>query len=53
MTITSIDTDLATLTLVMHSAFDAPVEQVWQIWADPYRNVVVGSPNRGSCGVLR
>ena len=35
MTVTAVHTDLDTLTLTLHADFDAPVEQVWQLWADP------------------
>jgi uncharacterized protein YndB with AHSA1/START domain len=35
MTVTSLDTDLDTLTLTLVADFDAPAEQVWQLWADP------------------
>jgi uncharacterized protein YndB with AHSA1/START domain len=30
-----IDKDLANLTLTVTARFDAPVERVWQVWADP------------------
>ena len=35
MTVTSIDKDLDELTLTLIADFDAPVERVWQLWADP------------------
>ena len=35
MTVTSIDKDLDELTLTLTADFDAPVERVWQLWADP------------------
>jgi uncharacterized protein YndB with AHSA1/START domain len=35
MTITDVKKDPATLTLVVTAEFDAPVERVWQLWADP------------------
>ena len=35
MTVTSVDTDLDTLTLTLIADFTAPIEQVWQLWADP------------------
>ena len=35
MTVTSVDKDLASLTLTVVAHFDAPVERVWQLWADP------------------
>jgi uncharacterized protein YndB with AHSA1/START domain len=35
MSVTSIEKDFETLTLTMIADFDAPVERVWQLWADP------------------
>ena len=35
MSVTSIDKDFDTLTLTLVADFDAPVERVWQLWADP------------------
>jgi uncharacterized protein YndB with AHSA1/START domain len=35
MTVTSVDKDLENLTLTVTADFDAPVEKVWQLWADP------------------
>jgi uncharacterized protein YndB with AHSA1/START domain len=35
MTVTSIVKDLDNLTLTLVAEFDAPVERVWQLWADP------------------
>jgi uncharacterized protein YndB with AHSA1/START domain len=35
MTVTSIQKDPATLTMSVTAAFDAPVDDVWQVWADP------------------
>jgi uncharacterized protein YndB with AHSA1/START domain len=35
MTVTSLDTDLDSLTLTLVADFDAPIERVWQLWADP------------------
>ncbi|MBC9726642.1 SRPBCC domain-containing protein [Streptomyces sp. TRM68367] len=35
MSITSVDQDLDNLTLTLIADFAAPVEQVWQLWADP------------------
>lgn len=35
MTVTRIDKDPAAATMTVHAAFDAPVERVWQLWADP------------------
>ncbi len=35
MSVTSIDKDLDSLTLTLIADFDAPIERVWQLWADP------------------
>lgn len=35
MSVTSIDKDLDNLTLTLVADFDAPMERVWQLWADP------------------
>jgi uncharacterized protein YndB with AHSA1/START domain len=35
MSVTSIDKDLDSLTLTLVADFDAPMERVWQLWADP------------------
>ena len=35
MTVVSVDRDFDELTLVLVAEFDAPVERVWQLWADP------------------
>ena len=35
MSVTSVDTDLDNLTFTLIADFDAPPEQVWQLWADP------------------
>lgn len=35
MSVTSVDKDLDNLTLTLIADFDAPVERVWQLWADP------------------
>ncbi len=35
MTVTAVHTDAEDLTLTLHAEFDAPVERVWQLWADP------------------
>ncbi|MGJ3561418.1 SRPBCC family protein [Streptomyces sp. INA 01156] len=35
MTVTSVDKDLDHLTLTVIADFTAPVEKVWQLWADP------------------
>jgi uncharacterized protein YndB with AHSA1/START domain len=35
MTVTDVQKDLTALTMTVTAEFDAPVEQVWQLWADP------------------
>lgn len=35
MTVLDVSKDLDALTMTITSAFDAPVERVWQVWADP------------------
>ena len=35
MTVKDVQKDPATLTMVVTAEFDAPVERVWQLWADP------------------
>ena len=35
MTVTSVETDPAALTMRITSEFEAPVERIWQVWADP------------------
>jgi uncharacterized protein YndB with AHSA1/START domain len=35
MSVTSIDKDFDSLTLTLVADFDAPIERVWQLWADP------------------
>ena len=35
MTVTSLDKDPDNLTLTLVADFDAPVERVWELWADP------------------
>jgi uncharacterized protein YndB with AHSA1/START domain len=35
MSVTSIDKDFDNLTLTLIADFDAPVERVWQLWAEP------------------
>lgn len=35
MTVIDMQKDLATLTMVVTAEFNAPVERVWQLWADP------------------
>jgi len=35
MTLTSVDTDRQALTLTVTSHYDAPIDRVWELWADP------------------
>jgi uncharacterized protein YndB with AHSA1/START domain len=35
MSIVSAEKDFDGLSLVLVAEFDAPIEQVWQLWADP------------------
>lgn len=35
MTVTRIDKDPTAATMTVHATFDAPVERVWLLWADP------------------
>jgi uncharacterized protein YndB with AHSA1/START domain len=35
MTVTSLDTDYDNLATTLVADFDAPMEEVWQLWADP------------------
>lgn len=35
MTVTSVEQDTENLTLRLTADFDAPVERVWELWADP------------------
>ena len=35
MSIVSVEKDFDTLSLVLIAEFDAPIERVWQLWADP------------------
>jgi uncharacterized protein YndB with AHSA1/START domain len=35
MSVTSVDKDFDNLTMTLVADFDAPVERVWQLWADP------------------
>jgi uncharacterized protein YndB with AHSA1/START domain len=35
MTVISVDKDLDALTLTVVAEFEAPIERVWQLWADP------------------
>jgi len=35
MTVTSVEKDFDNLTFTLVADFDAPIERVWQLWADP------------------
>jgi len=35
MTVTAVRKDPSALTMILDAEFDAPVERVWQLWADP------------------
>lgn len=35
MSVTRVDKDFDSLTLTLVADFDAPIERVWQLWADP------------------
>ena len=35
MTVTDVQKDPAALTMTLDAEFDAPVDRVWQLWADP------------------
>jgi uncharacterized protein YndB with AHSA1/START domain len=35
VTVTRVDKDFDALTLALVAEFDAPIERVWQLWADP------------------
>jgi uncharacterized protein YndB with AHSA1/START domain len=35
LSITSVDTDYDSLTITLIADFDAPIEQVWDLWSDP------------------
>jgi uncharacterized protein YndB with AHSA1/START domain len=35
MSIVSVEKDFDSLTLILVADFDAPIERVWQLWADP------------------
>ncbi len=37
MSVTNIEKDPASKTLRITASFDAPIQQVWQLWADPRR----------------
>jgi uncharacterized protein YndB with AHSA1/START domain len=35
LSITSVDTDYDNLTITLVADFDAPIQQVWELWSDP------------------
>jgi uncharacterized protein YndB with AHSA1/START domain len=35
MSVTSVDTDYDNLTVTLIADFDAPIDQVWELWSDP------------------
>ena len=35
MSVTSVEKDVDNLTMTLVADFDAPIERVWQLWADP------------------
>ena len=35
MSVTSVDTDYDNLTITLIADFDAPIDQVWELWSDP------------------
>jgi uncharacterized protein YndB with AHSA1/START domain len=35
MSVTTLDTDYDNLTTILVADFDAPIDEVWQLWADP------------------
>jgi uncharacterized protein YndB with AHSA1/START domain len=35
VTVTSVDTDYDNLTVTLIADFDAPIDQVWELWSDP------------------
>jgi uncharacterized protein YndB with AHSA1/START domain len=35
LSVTSVDTDYDNLTITLIADFDAPIEQVWDLWSDP------------------
>ena len=37
MSITGVDTDYDNLTITLVADFDAPIQQVWELWSDPRR----------------
>ena len=46
MSVASVESDLDNLTLTVIADFDAPVEAVWELWADPQKlGLWWGPPN--------
>jgi uncharacterized protein YndB with AHSA1/START domain len=37
VTVTNVDKDLDARTLTITAEFDAPLERVWELWADPHK----------------
>jgi uncharacterized protein YndB with AHSA1/START domain len=37
MSVTSVDKDYGNLTITLSADFDAPTDQVWELWSDPRR----------------
>ena len=35
MSVTSVDTDYDNLTITLIASFEAPIDQVWELWSDP------------------
>ncbi len=50
MTVTAVRKDPQRLTLTVEAEFDASVERIWQLWADP-RKLELRRP--GECGLIR
>ena len=42
MSITRVDTDYDNLTITLIADFDAPIQQVWELWSDPRARTLVG-----------
>jgi len=47
MSVTSVDKDFDHLTLTLVGDFGAPLERVWQLWADP-RQLDAGGDRRAT-----
>ena len=47
MTVIHLDQDLDAKVLTLVAEFDAPIERVWELWADPRRSLVT-RPARSS-----